>query len=157
MICYYFSHSLTLWNSQLLSVLLASEEEIQTRSKAIESHWSPDKYQDKSSGKIEFSSFKIHSILYNKINVHQTVSGLAKKPFTHSGLEKSLEFQLILNLGKQLLHLFCLSGQQLVYVCACFNYWFSWKMISFILVANQASDFKITGLARKSAHSGLFD
>lgn len=156
MICYYFSHSLS-WNSQLLSVLLASEEEIQTRSKAIESHWSPDKYQDKSSGKNEFSSFKIHSILYNKINVHQTVSGLAKKPFTHSGLEKSLEFQLILNLGKQLSHLFCLSGQQLVYVCACFNYWFSWKMTSFNLVANQASDFKITGLARKSAHSGLFD
>ena len=35
---------------QLLSVLLASEEEIKTRSKAVESHWSPDKYQDKSSG-----------------------------------------------------------------------------------------------------------
>ncbi|CAH3150356.1 unnamed protein product [Pocillopora meandrina] len=36
-------------NSELLSVLLASEEEIKTRSKAVESHWSPDKYQDKSS------------------------------------------------------------------------------------------------------------
>ena len=35
---------------QLLSVLLESEEEIKTRSKAVESHWSPDKYQDKSSG-----------------------------------------------------------------------------------------------------------
>lgn len=41
---------------QLLSVLLASEEEIKTRSKAIESHWSPDKYQDKSSGETHFIS-----------------------------------------------------------------------------------------------------
>ena len=39
---------------QLLSVLSASEEEIKTRSKAVESHWSPDKYQDKSSGKMIF-------------------------------------------------------------------------------------------------------
>ena len=43
---------------QLLSVLLASEEEIKTRSKAVESHWSPDKYQDKSSG--EKSSTDCH-------------------------------------------------------------------------------------------------
>ena len=49
-------------------------------------------------------------------NVHQTISGLAKKPCTHSGLEKSLEFQLILNLGKQLSHSFCLSGQHHVHV-----------------------------------------
>ena len=63
---YYFPDWLSS-TSQLLSVLLASEEEIQTRSKAIESHWSPDKYQDKSSGKNEFSSFKVHlTWLYNK-------------------------------------------------------------------------------------------
>ena len=73
---------------------------------------------------------------------HQTVSGLAKKPCTHSGLEKNLEFLLILNLGKQLSHLFCLSGQQHVNVLACFNYWFSWKMTSFNPVANQASEFQ---------------
>ena len=76
LLCWYLSneviigtHSLS-WTSQLLSVLLASEEEIQTRSKAIESHWSPDKYQDKSSGKIEFSSFKIDITLYNKCTVN---------------------------------------------------------------------------------------
>ena len=75
-------------------------------------------------------------------NARQTVSGLAKKPCTHSGLEKNREFQLILNLGKQLSHSFCLSGQQHVYVLACFNYWFSWKMTSFNPVANQASEFQ---------------
>ena len=75
-------------------------------------------------------------------NAHQTVSGLAKKPCTHSGLEKNREFQLILNLGKQLSHSFCLSGQQHVYVLVCFNYWFSWKMTSFNPVANQTSEFQ---------------
>ena len=41
---------------QLLKVLLASEEEIRTRSQAVESRWSPDKYQDKSSSKLDFAS-----------------------------------------------------------------------------------------------------
>ena len=81
-------------------------------------------------------------IQYCTTNVHQTVSGLVKKPCTHSGLEKNLEFQLILNLGKQLSHLFCLSGQQHVYLLACRNYWFSRKMTSFNPAANQASEFQ---------------
>lgn len=56
---------------QLLSVLLASEEEIKTRSKAIESHWSPDKYQDKSSGETHFTdcSTKIKISMVNQFGI----------------------------------------------------------------------------------------
>ncbi|XP_020601994.1 mediator of RNA polymerase II transcription subunit 12-like protein isoform X2 [Orbicella faveolata] len=58
-------------NSELLSVLLASEEEIKTRSKAIESHWSPDKYQDKSSGETHFTdcSTKIKISMVNQFGI----------------------------------------------------------------------------------------
>ena len=34
-----------------MSAILASEEEIKTRSKAVEMQWSPDKYEDKTSSK----------------------------------------------------------------------------------------------------------
>ena len=147
---YYFPDCLSS-TSQLLSVLLASEEEIQTRSKAIESHWSPDKYQDKSSGKNEFSSFKVHLTLYNKCTPNSKWFG--KKPCTHSGLEKNLEFQLILYLGKQLSNSFCLSRQQHVHVLACLNYWLNWKMTSFNPVANQACEFQNYWSSKKISSS----
>lgn len=75
-------------NAELLSVLLASEEEIKTRSKAIESHWSPDKYQDKSSVLAVKRVLNTLEILdrynFNRADSNSSIDSLYSKIFADS-------------------------------------------------------------------------